>query len=117
MASSLPNFLVIGAARSGTTAMYHALSRHPQVFMSAVKEPNFFAFEEGELDFGGPGADFVNNSTNSLADYRALFAETGGAAAVGEASPLYLYSEQAPARIAATLGQVKLIAIPVFIHI
>ena len=111
MISHQPNFLVIGAARSGTTALYQALARHPQIFMSSVKEPNFFAFGEGELDFRGPGAEFVNNSVNTLAEYRSLFAEAGEALAIGEASPLYLYAEQAPRRVAETLGQVKLVAV------
>jgi hypothetical protein len=38
----LPNFLIIGAARSGTTALYYGLREHPQVFMPAKKELNFF---------------------------------------------------------------------------
>jgi hypothetical protein len=111
MASQLPNFLVIGAARSGTTALYQALAKHPEIFMSAVKEPNFFAFAEGALDFAGPGADFVNNSVTTFDKYRGLFADAAGAKAVGEASPLYLYSPQAPRRIAETLGPVKLVAV------
>ena len=111
MTRDLPNFLVIGAARSGTTALYQALAKHPQVFMSPVKEPNFFAFAPGELDFAGPGAEFVNNSVNDLTSYRRLFAESGARRAVGEASPLYLYSQGAAARIARTLGQVKLVLV------
>lgn len=113
MISALPSFLVIGAARSGTTALYQALAKHPEIFMSPVKEPNFFAFEEGTLDFKGPGAEFVNNSVADLVAYRELFAcaGAGGATMVGEASPLYLYSAGAPRRIAETLGPIKLIAI------
>lgn len=111
MSGQLPNFLVIGAARSGTTAIYQALSKHPQIFMSAVKEPNFFAFAEGELHFEGPGAEFVNNSVNTLADYTKLFADAAGMAAIGEASPLYLYSPDAAKRIAETLGPVKLVVV------
>lgn len=115
MGSTLPNFLVIGAARSGTTALYQALAKHPEIFMSSVKEPNFFAFEEGTLDFRGPGAEFVNNSVAKLTDYRDLFAAAGasdaGPTVVGEASPLYLFSSVAPRRIAETLGPVKLIAV------
>jgi hypothetical protein len=42
---TLPNFLIIGKAKAGTTALYAALKSHPQVFMSRVKEPRFFAFE------------------------------------------------------------------------
>src|ERR671923_54757 len=38
----LPTFLLIGAMKSGTTTLYHYLARHPDVFMPALKEPNFF---------------------------------------------------------------------------
>ena len=41
---TLPNFLIIGAARSGTTSYYEYLRQHPSVFMSAIKETNFFAY-------------------------------------------------------------------------
>jgi hypothetical protein len=48
---SLPNFLIIGAAKAGTNALYHYLRQHPQVYMSPWKEPKFFAFES-EADLG-----------------------------------------------------------------
>ena len=107
----MPTFIVIGAARSGTTALYTYLRQHPKVFMSRNKETNFFAFEGQALDFQGPGAEFVNNSIASLEAYQALFADAPEDAAVGEASPLYLFSPEAPARIRARLPQVRLIAI------
>ena len=57
----MPTFLIIGAARSGTTALYTYLSQHPMVFMSPQKEPNFFAFEGERLDFRRPGDDYMIN--------------------------------------------------------
>ena len=48
----LPNFIVIGAAKAGTTALYWYLDEHPDVFMSPVKETNYFAYgvdERGNL--------------------------------------------------------------------
>jgi hypothetical protein len=39
----IPNFLIIGAAKSGTTSLYEYLKQHPQIWMSSVKETNFFA--------------------------------------------------------------------------
>ena len=107
----LPTFLVIGAARSGTTALYAYLQQHPQVFMSPIKEPNFFSFEGQSLDVRGPGHDYIDNSTTDLASYRALFEDAPPQGAVGEASPLYLYAEQAPARIRHHLPEARLIAI------
>jgi GNAT superfamily N-acetyltransferase len=107
----LPTFLVIGAARSGTTALYLYLRQHPKVFMSRRKETNYFAFEAPALDFRGPGAEFVNNSVASLEAYQRLFDDAPPDVAIGEASPLYLYSPDAPARIHAPLPDVRLIAI------
>jgi len=107
----IPNFLVIGAARAGTTALYMYLKQHPDIFMSAVKETNFFAFEDEPLDFEGPGSDYVNNSVHELADYLALFANASGQIAIGEVSPLYLFSQKAPERIRYHIPDAKLIAI------
>ena len=47
----MPDFLIIGAAKSGTTSLYHYLGQHPDVFVSPVKEPNFFAFAGEEVNF------------------------------------------------------------------
>jgi hypothetical protein len=52
---TMPNFLIIGAAKAGTTALYHYLERHPQIFMSPQKEPRFFAIEGEKINFHGPG--------------------------------------------------------------
>ena len=109
--SRLPSFIVIGAARSGTTALYRFLRQHPRIFMSRNKEPNFFAFEGQALDYRGPGAEFVNNSVASLEAYRALFQDAPEDSVIGEASPLYLYSPHAPSRIQARVPDARLVAI------
>jgi hypothetical protein len=96
----LPNFIVIGAAKAGTTALYWYLAEHPQVFMSPLKETNFFAFgldPEGKPLYGNP--EVHRYPVQTLADYEKLFAEAGGAKAVGEASPIYLECPQAAGRI------------------
>ena len=111
MTQSWPTFLVIGAARAGTTALYTYLRQHPGVFMSPRKETNFFAFEGERLDYAGPGADYVNNSVHDAAAYQQLFADAPPGAARGEASPLYLWSREAPARIHRHVPDVRLIAI------
>ncbi|MGY1691430.1 sulfotransferase family protein [Geodermatophilus sp. SYSU D01105] len=56
-----PDFLVIGAARSGTTALTSFLGEHPDVFVSSPKEPHFLAFPEGAPRFTGPGDDDLVN--------------------------------------------------------
>lgn len=107
----MPTFLVIGAARSGTTALYTYLKQHPDIFMSVNKETNFFAFENEQLICKGPGADYINNSTTKFNDYQLQFRGLKKETAIGEASPLYLYSKKAPKRIHQHLPDVKLIAI------
>ncbi|SHJ39929.1 sulfotransferase family protein [Cycloclasticus pugetii] len=109
--SKMPTFLIIGAARSGTTALYTYLKQHPDIFMSANKETNFFAFENEKLKCLGPGADYINNSITKLAEYQDQFANASRETAIGEASPLYLYNESAPKNIHQHLPDVKLIAI------
>ena len=111
--STLPTFLVIGAAKAGTTAVYEFLRQHPQVFMSPVKEPHFFALEGEPIAFFGPGdAESINRvGINDLNRYRALFAGAGGYRARGEGSVSYLYSPRAPRRIAEHLAEVRLIAV------
>lgn len=95
-----PNFIVVGAAKAGTTAMYWYLAEHPAVFMSPVKETNFFAYNldaGGTLLYGDP--DVHRFPVKTLAEYERLFDGAGRAAAIGEASPLYLEAPQVAARI------------------
>ncbi len=109
-----PTFLVIGAMKAGTTALYTAFDQHPEVFMSPVKEPNFFAFADTPPDFQAPidqRPDGVNHTSITDADaYRALFAGAARHAERGEASHWYLYHPDAPATIQHNLPDVKLIA-------
>ena len=107
----LPDFLLIGAARSGTTALHSYLRQCPDVFMPTNKEPNFFAFDGTRPDFRGPGADFLNNSVTDLGAYAALFEDAPRDAILGEASPLYLFSERAPGRIRHHVPDVRMIAV------
>lgn len=107
---SLPTFLVIGTAKGGTTAMYWYLDEHPSVFMSQVKETNYFAYgvdSAGQLLYGDP--DVHRFPIRTLPEYQNLFAGAGGAQAIGEASPLYLECPQAPGRIRSLLPSVQLV--------
>ena len=106
----LPNFLIIGAAKSGTTALYAYLKQHPQVFMSARKEAHFFSFEGKSARTSGPG-DVVGNAIASLNEYKALFSDVTTEVAIGEASPTYIYLPHARERILHHVPNAKLIAI------
>jgi hypothetical protein len=98
---TLPNFILVGAAKAGTTALYHYLDEHPQVFMSPVKETNFFAFD-------GQG-DNRRFPVRSLSQYQELFADAGTAVAIGEASPLYLETPSAAGRIRQILPAARIL--------
>lgn len=109
----MPNFLILGAAKAGTTSLYAYLNKHPEIYMSPLKETNFFALEGKKIDFCGPGdQDYINRlAVNNIEDYCALFQGVSNEIAVGEASPLYLYDPTAPKRIQRYIPDAKLIAI------
>ncbi|NDV99601.1 sulfotransferase [Salipiger sp. PrR002] len=107
----LPDFLIIGAARSGTTALYSQMRQAPDIFMPALKEPNFFSYEGEALTCQGPGAEYINNSITEADAYKALFAKAPDGAICGEASPLYLYAPRAPERILHHVPKVRMIVV------
>jgi Sulfotransferase domain len=94
----LPNFLLIGAAKAGTTSLYHYLRVHPQVFMSQTKELNFFVENDGWV--------------KGTSWYERQFDAAAGAVAVGEASPNYTkypLFPGVPERIAKLIPEARLI--------
>ena len=105
-----PDFLLIGAQRSGTTSMVRALQDVPGVVMCPDKECGFFAYEGNRRDFRGPG-DYraSRNLVTEHAHYAALFEGAGHPR--GEASVVYLYDESAAARIHEWSPDMRLIAI------
>jgi hypothetical protein len=105
----LPNFFIIGAYKSGTTSLYHYLRQHPDIFMSRIKEPNFFAHEEKAALMRQEGKRF--QGIDNMASYLELFSDVSNEKAIGEASPIYLDSPFAAKRIKKTLPDAKLIAI------
>lgn len=112
MTLSSPDFIIIGAAKSGTSALYNFLRHHPQLFMSVNKEPNYFALQGQTLSFSGPGDVGINQrSVTDRVEYEALFSDKTTGQLTGEASTLYLYHEQAAARIKEQRPDAKLIAI------
>lgn len=99
---SLPNFLVIGAPKAGTTSLYVYLQQHPDVFMPELKEPRFFGFN-------GTGSR-QKYPIQTRAEYAALFEGAAGAKAIGEATPHYLIFPNAARNIHAALPGARLIA-------
>ncbi|HVR29781.1 MAG TPA: sulfotransferase [Thermoanaerobaculia bacterium] len=109
---TLPNFLVIGASRSGTTSLHHYLGQHPSVHMSPVKSPNFFVAGDPQPPWEGAAQRAMARQwITDRGDYEALFRGAGGKRAIGEVSPVYLQSLGAPARIHSACPDAKLVAI------
>jgi hypothetical protein len=109
----MPDFLVIGAPKAGTTALHAALARHPGLYMSAVKEPKFF-LSDGPLPAkgGGPGdALTYREHIWRRPEYEALFDAAPPGTLRGESTPLYLYDRAAMRRIRETLPTARLIVI------
>jgi hypothetical protein len=108
---TLPNFIIVGAAKAGTTALYWYLSEHPAVYMSPVKETFYFAYgvdEAGRLLYGDP--EVHRFPIKTLPEYEALFAAAGNATAIGEASPIYLECPQSAERIRSLIPGARIIA-------
>src|SRR3954468_23619619 len=108
----MPNLLVVGAMRSGTTSIYRYLAEHPDIYMSEDKQPHFLAFEGHRPDYRGPGDEAFNTQTvTTLAGYQQLFAPGAGAAYRGEASAMYLYLPAAMAGIARHCPEAHCVAV------
>ena len=115
---TLPNFLIFGVQKAGTTSIYNYLKQHPQVYFSPRKETNFMCCESArkpELLTDEEKTGLTKGGRHKIAtfeQYEALFAQAGDAIAIGEASPNYLFShEQAVPNIKTFVPNAKLIAI------
>lgn len=105
-----PDFLVVGAPRCGTTSLHHYLSQHPDVAVSAVKEPNFFLFD-GPGDASRPLVEeraIVTKSVSDPRDYDRLFADARPGQRTGDISVLYLYAQRSPELIRAELPDARI---------
>lgn len=97
----IPDFFVVGHAKSGTSALHAMLSAHPQLHMPR-KEPSFFV---SELQAA------ARRYPNGISDYAALFAGAAPEQLVGESTTWYLWSKTAAARIYAVRPDARIIAI------
>jgi len=107
---TVPNFLVIGTAKAGTTSLHDYLAQHPQIFVSPRREPSYFAHAGAQPRYNGPG-DRDWKFVVEWAEYLQLFAAASEHSAVGEISPRYLYFADASRRIQEKIPHTRLIAI------
>jgi hypothetical protein len=109
---AFPDFLVAGVPKAGTTALHVALSRHPGLYLSPVKEPKFFLTDGPPPTRGGPGDALTYREHVWQRDqYEALFDAAPPGTPRGESTPLYLYDRTAMRRIRRLVPGVKLIVV------
>lgn len=104
---TLPNFLIIGAMRAGTTSLVEALSQHPDVIIPS-KEPHFFSFEGKDSEVPEFGKSKI---ITRLDVYKELFEGRDEYLARGDGSPSYLPDHNAAARIKHHVPDIKMIAV------
>src|SRR5271165_2528122 len=113
----MPDFFIVGHAKSGTTALYEMLRRHPQVFMpeykgGAGKEPWYFSRDNPHPQRSGErDISFTGRTAMSEDEYLGLFEGAREGQLRGEASSSYLWSRTAASRIAAVRPDARIIAI------
>ena len=89
---NLPNFLCIGAAKSGTTTLYDLLGKHPDLYVPSFKEPHYF--------------DFSSNYRNGIDWYNKIyFSDVKKEQVIMDFTPSYLYEKKSPERIFKSLGK------------
>lgn len=129
--SRLPNFFIVGAPKAGTTSLYHYLDQHPQVYLSSIKEPHFFADEIREANCDLAARRIIARENRGVREfvsgpmrekrfggivpdwesYTRLFANAANQSALGEASVCYLWSRSAPQRIVEKIPDAKILAL------
>ena len=92
---SLPDYLIVGAQKSGSTSLYDYLIQHPEVAPAKTKEVHYFS----------------NNYEKGVSWYRAHFSFSFLSGLIGEATPYYLYHPLAADRIKKTLPGVKIMVV------
>lgn len=99
MENNLPNLLIVGAAKCGTTSLHAFLSRHKNILMSKIKEPKYFSNKAITIDFSGKGdLEVYNRIVKSESTYKELFKSEKKFIIKGESSAdlLYYYKNVIP---------------------
>ena len=111
----LPQFVIAGAPKAGTTALHAALATHPGLYLSPVKEPKYYLTDgrpPPRSRHRGPGdAHSAREWIWRRAEYLALFGGAPAGAVRGESTPFYLYDRAAHARLAADVPGVKVVVV------
>ena len=106
----IPNFIVVGASRAGTSYLDRFLIQHPDIYLPSRREANFFATSDFPFLFNGPGDEEMNTEIIRTWDrYEMLFDEVTQERAIGESSVFYLYYPGTAQRIYQTRHTMKII--------
>jgi len=106
----MPNFLILGAQKAGTTSLHYYLGQHPEVYVSPIKETHFFDHGGERQTYAGPSR-IPGPAIRTAEEYEKLFDGVRDQKAAGEATPTYLYLPGVAERIKAHVPEAKLIAI------
>jgi hypothetical protein len=111
----LPQFVIAGAPKAGTTALHAALATHPELYLSPVKEPKYYLTDGRPPPRNaqrGPGdAHSAREWIWRRESYRSLFDGAPAGTVRGESTPFYLYDRAAHARLAADVPGVKVVVV------
>jgi len=113
MKNNLPNFLIVGAGKSGTTSLYYYLKQHPAIYMSPLKEPHYLICDSLVKPHLSSGAHKYNTPiVKDFEEYKDIFSGAKDESQIGEASTGYLYYyKDAIPQIKRVLGNIKIIII------
>jgi hypothetical protein len=122
-----PNLFVAGAMKAGTTALFHLLRAHPDIYMSPIKEPHFFstdidtkrfapAYKPRPLDMDRycrlPDPPEIHSTyVTKWENYHCLFKNARDQKIIGEASTSYLYSQEAAFNIQRSFHDARIIIV------
>jgi len=104
--SNLPDFIIIGAMKAGTTLAFDALRQHNQIFIPERKENHFYSLWQSNTHTPLEGA---KDPISQLDQYYKLFDKAPSTAIIGEASTSYLYTKNAPENIHSIIPDCKIL--------
>ncbi len=124
----IPNFFIVGAAKSGTTSLYEYLRQHPEVFMAPIKETHHFSTDIDPTRFRPNYARALNKDLTRWLEgnmekgifhafvrdrqqYLQLFRHADNRVAIGEVTNSYLYSSEAAANIRREVPHARIIMV------
>ncbi|NUO09142.1 MAG: sulfotransferase [Candidatus Brocadia sp.] len=108
----LPNFIVVGAPKSGTTSLFYYLKQHPDIYLPVRKELHYFSYEYLKENTKGPGdKDVLSSLCANRREYESHYIEVKNERMIGDISPSYLYYCNVSGRILSELGKIKIVMV------